>query len=182
MSGTPNTQQQQEDKKPNDQSGHINLKVKGQVCLFVCFFFYRSCILAIYFSKFYFFPIFLDILFVSVLSDSRVPFFFRKFSFIIRLKFVLLLLLSAFMWVFFFNKFILVIVVHLHVENWIWSFQTLPCVVVRFCLSDSSVIPSSGKMGEWKVIASECFIHETFGHWNRSVFKWLNLTKSEYGF
>ena len=32
MSGVTNSQQE-EDKKPNDQSAHINLKVKGQVSL-----------------------------------------------------------------------------------------------------------------------------------------------------
>lgn len=31
MSGVANPSSQDEDKKPNDQSGHINLKVKGQV-------------------------------------------------------------------------------------------------------------------------------------------------------
>ena len=31
MSGAANPSSQDEDKKPNDQSGHINLKVKGQV-------------------------------------------------------------------------------------------------------------------------------------------------------
>ncbi|RVW23244.1 hypothetical protein CK203_026346 [Vitis vinifera] len=30
MSGVANPSSQDEDKKPNDQSGHINLKVKGQ--------------------------------------------------------------------------------------------------------------------------------------------------------
>ena len=34
MSGVTNTQQE-EDKKPNDQSAHINLKVKGQVGWFL---------------------------------------------------------------------------------------------------------------------------------------------------
>ena len=33
MSGVTNSQQE-EDKKPNDQSAHINLKVKGQVSLY----------------------------------------------------------------------------------------------------------------------------------------------------
>lgn len=34
MSGAANPSTQDEDKKPNDQSGHINLKVKGQVLSF----------------------------------------------------------------------------------------------------------------------------------------------------
>ena len=40
MSGVSVNRQQEEDKKPNDQSGHINLKVKGQVFCFLKGFFF----------------------------------------------------------------------------------------------------------------------------------------------
>ena len=55
MSGVTN---QEEDKKPTDQSAHINLKVKGQVSLslyfsFLCvffFFFWKLGIIATYYG------------------------------------------------------------------------------------------------------------------------------------
>ena len=49
MSGVTN---QEEDKKPTDQSAHINLKVKGQVSLslFFIFFFWKLGIIATYYG------------------------------------------------------------------------------------------------------------------------------------
>ena len=69
MSGVTN---QEEDKKPTDQSAHINLKVKGQVSLslyfsFLCvffFFFLKLGIIAIYYGVLDLYVTFIIIIFL----------------------------------------------------------------------------------------------------------------------
>jgi hypothetical protein len=62
MSGATG-QPQEEDKKPNDQSAHINLKVKGQVCfclLTMSFYFvmglFLFCLYIFFVLVLFFFP------------------------------------------------------------------------------------------------------------------------------